>query len=77
MSRLEEKNILVNFNKIVLTTSEKLEINPTIIFSKRNQRDFLRKTLNEGFEAALQIIPNWRRTLFYEELHQLFKDYSD
>ena len=77
LSRLEEKNILDNFNKIVLATSEKLEINPTVIFSKRNQRDFLRKTLNDGFKAALQIIPNWRRTLFYEELHQLFKDYSD
>ena len=45
LSRLEEKNILDNFNKIVLATSEKLEINPTVIFSKRNQRDFMNDSL--------------------------------
>ena len=75
LTKAEEKNLLNKFNDIVLHIAELKEINPTMFFSKKSQKDFLRLAINEGFEKASSEITTWRSKLIAEPLGSLFKDY--
>ena len=75
LTKVEEKNILNKFNDIVLHVAELEKINPTMFFSKKSQKDFLRLTINEGFEKASSEITSWRYQLIAEPLGSLLKDY--
>ena len=75
LTKAEEKNLLNKFNDIVLHVAELQEINPTMFFSKKSQKDFLRLTINEGFEKASSEITSWRSKLIAEPLGSLFQDY--
>ena len=75
LTKAEEKNLLNKFNDIVLHVAELKEINPTMFFSKKSQKDFLRLAINEGFEKASSEITTWRSKLIAEPLGSLFKDY--
>lgn len=74
LTKAEEKNLLNKFNDIVLRVAELEKINPTMFFSKKSQKDFLRLAINEGFERALSEITNWRGQLLAEPLGSLFQD---
>ena len=75
LTKAEEKNLLNKFNDIVLHVAELQEINPTMFFSKKSQKDFLRLAINEGFEKASSEITTWRSQLIAEPLGSLFQDY--
>ena len=75
LTKAEEKNLLNKFNDIVLHVAELEEINPTMFFSKKSQKDFLRLVINEGFEKASSEITTWRSKLIAEPLGSLFQDY--
>ena len=75
LTKAEEKNLLNKFNYIVLHIAELKEINPTMFFSKKSQKDFLRLVINEGFEKASSEITSWRSKLIAEPLGSLFQDY--
>jgi len=75
LTKAEEKNLLNKFNDIVLHVAELKEINPTMFFSKKSQKDFLRLAINEGFEKASSEITTWRSKLIAEPLGSLFQDY--
>ena len=75
LTKAEEKNLLNKFNDIVLHIAELKEINPTMFFSKKSQKDFLRLAINEGFEKASSEITTWRSKLIAEPLGSLFQDY--
>ena len=75
LTKAEEKNLLNKFNDIVLHVAELQEINPTMFFSKKSQKDFLRLAINEGFEKASSEITSWRSKLIAEPLGSLFQDY--
>ena len=75
LTKAEEKNLLNKFNDIVLHVAELKEINPTMFFSKKSQKDFLRLAINEGFEKASSEITTWRSELIAEPLGSLFQDY--
>ena len=75
LTKAEEKNLLNKFNDIVLHVAELKEINPTMFFSKKSQKDFLRLAINEGFEKASSEITTWRSKLLAEPLGSLFQDY--
>ena len=75
LTKAEEKNLLNKFNDIVLHVAELKEINPTMFFSKKSQKDFLRLVINEGFEKASSEITTWRSKLIAEPLGSLFQDY--
>ena len=75
LTKAEEKNLLNKFNDIVIHISELQEINPTMFFSKKNQKDFLRLAINEGFKKASSEITTWRRRLIVEPLGSLLRDY--
>ena len=75
LTKAEEKNLLNKFNDIVLHIAELQEINPTMFFSKKSQKDFLRLAITEGFEKASSEITNWRSKLIVEPLGSLLRDY--
>ena len=75
LTKAEEKNLLNKFNDIVLHVAELQEINPTMFFSKKSQKDFLRLAINEGFEKASSEMTTWRSKLIAEPLGSLFQDY--
>ena len=75
LTKTEEKNLLNKFNDIVLHVAELQEINPTMFFSKKSQKDFLRLAITEGFEKASSEITIWRSQLIIDPLRRLLRDY--
>ena len=72
LSKQEEKTFLFRFNKIVDLISTEKEINNTLLFSKKNQKDFLRNALNYGVISACNEMPKWRKELLLKDLNALF-----
>ena len=75
LTKAEEKNLLNKFNDIVLNIADQEKINPTLFFSKKGQKDFLRSTIEKGFEKASSEITSWRYQLIAEPLGSLLQDY--
>ena len=75
LTKAEEKALLNKFNDIVLYTAQAQNINPTLFFSKKSQKDFLRFALDGGLESALKNTTNWRSKLIKEPLGNLLKGY--
>ena len=75
ISKNEEKNLLNKFNEIVINISSKQKINPTLFFSKKNQRDFIRVALSKGLEDAFAAITQWRRKLIQDSVKSLLLRY--
>ena len=75
LAKAEEKALLNKFNEVVLYTAEAQNINPTLFFSKKSQKDFLRLTLDIGLENALNKITNWRSELIEAPISSLLKDF--
>jgi len=75
LTKGEEKTLLNKFNEVVLYTAEAQNINPTLFFSKKSQKDFLRLTLDIGLENALNKITSWRSELIYAPISSLLKDF--
>ena len=62
-------------NEIVINIAEREEINSTLFFSKKNQKEFLRLVLFKGFEDASKSITNWRKELIEDSIQNLLKGY--
>ena len=75
LSKSEERNLLNTFNEIIINTAETLRINPTLFFSKKTQKEFIRLALNRGSEEALQGLTSWRRELIREPLDRILLNY--
>ena len=75
LTKAEEKTLLNKFNEVVLYTAEAQNINPTLFFSKKSQKDFLRLTLDIGLDGALNKITNWRSELIAIPISSLLKDF--
>ena len=73
ITKAEEVNLLSRFNNIVETISKRENINPTLFFSKKAQKDFLRLVFKEGIEIAFKEITAWRRQLIKEDILNLLK----
>ena len=71
LPRHKENDLLAEFNELVLEISEEYEINPTLFFSKKNQKIFLRNYINNGQDDALSMISGWRRDLIKPRLINL------
>ena len=77
ISKKEEEILLKDFTKIVKKISEVKIINPTLFFSKKNQKKLIMDILCHGLGKALKGIPDWKKNLFNEELLHLFKMLED
>ncbi len=73
LSKEEEHNLLNKFNDVVQYISEKEQINPTLFFSKKNQKEFIRLVLYKNKAFALSSITEWRKNLIKESLDQLIE----
>ena len=73
ISRAQEDNLLSRLNQIVNRIAEEEEINPTLFFSKKAQKDFLRLVLHEGLESASSNITSWRKELILEDIISLLR----
>ncbi len=73
LPKIQEAELLKRFNKIVNTISAQQKINPTLFFSKKAQKGFLRLVLIQGLNEACKEITNWRAGLIKEELLLLLK----
>ena len=71
--KAEEADLLLRFNKTVQMISKREEINPTLFFSKKAQKDFLRLVFKEGIELASKEITPWRSRLIKEDVLNLLK----
>ncbi len=73
ITKAEEADLLFRFNKIIETISKKEKINPTLFFSKKSQKDFLRLVYKVGIELACKEITAWRSQLIKEDILDLLK----
>ena len=76
IQKKEEKEILNEFNNMVNKISRIEKINPTLLFSKQNQKILLLNTLSFGLEIALQGITKWRSRLIKENFSALMKSFG-
>ena len=72
-SKLEEKILLEKFNLLIKTLSKREKINSTLLFSKKNQKDFYFKILSVGIEDSLKDLAKWKKNLLSKEIYKLFK----
>lgn len=73
ISKSEEIELLLKFNKTIERIAEDKKINSTLFFSKKAQKDFLRKVFIDGIEPACEEITNWRRKLIKDDLIKILK----
>ena len=71
ISKNEELNLLNKFNEIVINVSTREKINSTLLFSKKNQKDFIRVALGKGLEEAFQTITLLRKELIQDSVKSL------
>lgn len=76
IQKKEEKEILIEFNNMVNRISRIEGINPTLFFSKQNQKILLLNTLSLGLGGALQGITKWRSVLIKKPFSELMKSYG-
>ena len=73
ITKAEEVDLLLRFNEVVEIVSKREKINPTLFFSKRAQKDFLRLVFKEGIEIACEEITLWRSQLIKQEILTLLR----
>lgn len=73
ISKKQEAELLKKLNKVVEVISDREEINPTLFFSKKAQKDFLRLVFNKGVELGCEEITAWRSQLIRHHLLDLLK----
>jgi len=75
LSKKEEEVILNRFNDIVKQQALKEQVNPTLLFSKKNQKEFIKLILDIGLEKASKEITAWRSYILKDSLKNLLKEY--
>ena len=73
VSKSEENSLLHDMNKFVEEIARKEGINPTLFFSKKAQKEFLRLILVSGIDEACKQITSWRKGLIRDDLFNLLK----
>jgi ribonuclease D len=73
VSKAEENSLLSEMNKFVEEIARKEGVNPTLFFSKKAQKDFLRLILVSGIDEACKQITSWRKDLIRDDLFNLLK----
>ena len=76
IQKKEEKEILIEFNNMVNEIARNEEINPTLFFSKQNQKILIQNTLSLGLDDALKGIKKWRTGLIKEPFSVLMNSFG-
>ena len=73
IAKSKESELLIELNEIIQKIAFNENINSTMFFSKKAQKDFLRLVFVQGIDFALNQITDWRRFLIKENLIQILK----
>ncbi len=73
LSKTQETQLLMRFNDVIERISSNKNINATLLFSKKTQKDFLRLVIDQGIDYACDQTTVWRKNLLKEELLDLLK----
>ena len=73
LPRHQENELLGKFNSIIVKIAKEKDINSTLFFSKKAQKDFLRLIFLKGLDAAYEELTDWRRELIEKDLTNLLK----
>ena len=73
ISKVQEAEMLSRFSKVVEEISQREKINPTLFFSKKSQKDFLRLVLKVGLDSACKEITLWRSELIKDKMLNILK----
>ena len=76
LEKKDEKEILFQFDKIVKRISKAQEVNPTLFFSKQNQKTLLDTVLYSGTRIGFKTLTKWRTGLIKEPLTLLLKSFG-
>jgi hypothetical protein len=60
--KLERKYLLI-LGKHINDLAHDHKINPTLLFSKKDQKDFLSEVFSFGLETALNGLPRWKMNI--------------
>jgi len=74
LSKSDQNLFLEDFNKVIEQIAQQNNINKTLLFSKKNQRDFLRDYFSIGIDKAMAIRGKWRTDLILEPSLELFSN---
>ena len=75
ITKSEEKDLLNKFNKVVLKISKEIQVNSTLFFSKRFQKEFIRLALAKGQDEAYKEITVWRKELIKDSFNSLISEF--
>jgi len=73
LPRQQENELLGKFNSVIVKIAKEKDINSTLFFSKKAQKDFLRLIFLKGLDAAYEELTDWRRELIEKDLTNLLK----
>ncbi len=68
----KEKIFLNHLNKLINSVAKDLKINPTLLFSKREQKYFLLTALSYDLNTAFEGLPPWKRKVLSSTLESFF-----
>jgi ribonuclease D len=73
ITKAQENELLNQFNQAVEEIAKQEKINPTLFFSKKAQKDFLRLVYLNGLDSACEDITSWRSKLIKERLLNILR----
>ncbi len=73
ISKSEENAILFEFNSMIQKIAHREKINPTLFFSKKMQKDFLRYVFINGMNKAFKELTTWRKNLIQGSFSEIIK----
>ena len=73
LPKAQENELLQKFNTLVEQIATREGINVTLFFSKKAQKEFLRKVYIQGVERAFDNLTEWRKELLSKDLISLLK----
>ncbi len=73
ISKSQEVELLNKFNKVVAEISRREKVNPTLFFSKKAQKDFIRLVFLEGLDSAYNEISYWKSQLIKEHMTNILR----
>ena len=73
LPKAREEEMLYMLNNAVQKIAAREDINPTLFFSKKSQKDFLRLTLIRGIDLSLSEITDWRGKLIKDDILNILK----
>ncbi len=71
LTKFKEAEMLNKFNDIVTKIAVREKINPTLFFSKKAQKYFLRLIYIKGLDLAFEDMTSWRKELLKEDMANL------